>query len=285
MTTRRPSAWSSAERLRRRGLDRIGDAEQPGERARRSPTNITVWPSRRSSSARGAADRRGSTPRARRSAALPSATRRPSTCPSTPLPVTDSKLAHARGSATPASRAPATIAAASGCSLPRSRLAASREQLLLVEPPRRHDRREARLAFGERAGLVDDERVDLLAASRAPRRSATRTPACAPRPIADHDRHRRRETERAGTGDDEHRDGVDQGVGERAARDPRRPRRRRRSARRRAPRPARTTPTRDRRAAGSARGSAAPRRPSGRSARAACRCRRARPASRSCRCR
>ena len=68
-------------------------------------------------------------------------------------------------------RAP-TMAAASGCSLPRSRLAASAEQLvghvaartaLTVGQPR--------LAFGQRAGLVDDERVDLFRGSRAPRRS------------------------------------------------------------------------------------------------------------------
>ena len=42
----------------------------------------------------------------------------------------------------------------------------------------------------------------------------TRTPAVAPRPVPDHDRHRRRQAERAGTGDDEHGDRADQGVGQ-----------------------------------------------------------------------
>ena len=40
------------------------------------------------------------------------------------------------------------------------------------------------------------------------------TPACAPRPDADHDRHRRRQPERAGTGDDQHGDRVDQRIGQ-----------------------------------------------------------------------
>ena len=75
------------------------------------------------------------------------------------------------------------------------------------------------LAFGQRAGLVDDERVDLLEAlqrlgvldQHAGLRAA---------PDADHDRHRRGEPERAGAGDDQHRDGRDQGVGEARLRPP-----------------------------------------------------------------
>ena len=56
---------------------------------------------------------------------MPIATEWPSTLPVTPLPVSDSKLS-AVESARPRSSAPSAIAAASGCSLPRSRLAVSR---------------------------------------------------------------------------------------------------------------------------------------------------------------
>ena len=60
-------------------------------------------------------------------------------------------------------RGRATIAAASGCSLPRSKRRseaqnlrfASRRRLPLSDVP-------ARLALGERAGFVHDERVDLF---------------------------------------------------------------------------------------------------------------------------
>ena len=92
---------------------------------------------------------------------------------------------------------------------------------------RRHerDRDEARLALGQRARLVDDERVDLLERlerlgvldEHARRRAAAG---------ADHDRHRRREAERARAGDDEHRDGVDERVREARLGPERAPRRR-----------------------------------------------------------
>ena len=97
---------------------------------------------------------------------------------------------------------------------------------------------------------------------------------------ADHDRHRRREAERAGARDDQHGDALTSACA---------------SARLRAPqRPAANAATRDRddarheprrdavgEALHRARACAAPRRPSARSARAACRGRRARRASRS----
>src|SRR5437763_980504 len=63
-----------------------------------------------------------------------------------------------------------------------------------------------RLAFGERTGLVDHQRVDLLHAFErlgVPDQHAGLRPA----PNADHDRHRGRKAERARTGDDQHRDG------------------------------------------------------------------------------
>ena len=72
---------------------------------------------------------------------------------------------------------------------------------------------DLRLAFGQRAGLVDDERVDLLHALQRfgvlDQHAGLRAAA-----DADHDRHRRGEAERTGAGDDEHGDGGDQAVGE-----------------------------------------------------------------------
>ena len=82
---------------------------------------------------------------------------------------------------------------------------------------------DARLAFGQRAGLVDDEGVDLLQALQRlgvlDQHARLRAAA-----DADHDRHRRREAERAGAGDDEHGDGGDQAEGEARLRPPDRPR-------------------------------------------------------------
>ena len=122
-------------------------------------------------------------------------------------------------------------------------------------------RHERRLALGQRAGLVDDERVDLLAVASSASAFLNSTPAVAPRPVADHDRHRRREAERARAGDDQHRDRVDERVREPRLRARRAPRRRRSTTAiddhgRHEPRR-----RRGRRAAGSARGCAAPRRP------------------------
>ena len=114
-------------------------------------------------------------------------------------------------------------AAASGCSLPRSRLAASRSS----RP--REARREgstlvsSRLPFGERAGLVDDQRVDLfqsLEGFGVLDQHAGLGAAAG----ADHDRHGRGQAQGAGAGDDQHGDGVDQGVGQarlRAEQEPR----------------------------------------------------------------
>ena len=135
---------------------------------------------------------------------------------------------------------------------------------------------DLRLALGQRARLVDHQRVDLLHPLQRlgvlDQHAGLRAAA-----DADHDRHRRREPERAGAGDDQHADGGDQAEGQARLGSERRPGRKCRDAPRRSP-PARTSRRPDRRAAGSARASAARRRPSARSAPAACRgrpCRRA----------
>ena len=116
----------------------------------------------------------------------------------------------------------ATMAAASGCSLARSTLAASRSISVSSKSGRRHDRDDLRLAFGQRAGLVDHQRVDLLHAlqrfgvldENAGLRAA---------PDADHDRHRRGKAERAGAGDDQNADGGDQPEGDARLRPEHRP--------------------------------------------------------------
>ena len=87
------------------------------------------------------------------------------------------------------------------------------QHLGLRKAGRRHDRSHGGLALGQGAGLVDDERVDLLHVLQrlgvldedAGLRAAS---------DADHDRHRRREAERARAGDDQHRDRGDEAVGE-----------------------------------------------------------------------
>ena len=83
------------------------------------------------------------------------------------------------------------------------------QDFALLEPGRCNNGSDLRLALGQRAGLVDHQRVDLFHAlqrfgvldQHAGLRAA---------PDADHDRHRGGKAERTGTGDDEHRNGGDQ---------------------------------------------------------------------------
>ena len=101
----------------------IGSATPSNPAGRPSiETNIAVCPSRRIFSACSERDEASISNWSRR-ARLPSATCFPFTVPVTPLPVTDSNLA-AFSIVTFLSVAPSTIAAASGCSLPRSSPAA-----------------------------------------------------------------------------------------------------------------------------------------------------------------
>ena len=93
-----------ANRFRRGRFDRVGHADQPRRRPS-TATNITVSPCRRFASARRD---RGRPARRRSSAsicALPTATRRPSTRPLTPLPVTDLKSLHSASSDATVARA------------------------------------------------------------------------------------------------------------------------------------------------------------------------------------
>jgi hypothetical protein len=87
------------------------------------------------------------------------------------------------------------------------------QQLVLGDLSRAHNGDELRLAFGQGAGLVHHQRGDafhpferLGILDQNPGLRAAADP--------DHDRHRGGEAERAGAGDDQHRDGRHQPIGE-----------------------------------------------------------------------
>ena len=108
MTTRMPSSRSACERLGRRRLDRVGDGDDAGGLA------VDRDEDRGRAVARAAPRRCASSgavamPSSARNAALPSATRWPSTMPIAPLPVGESKPV-TWASAMPRSCAAATIA-------------------------------------------------------------------------------------------------------------------------------------------------------------------------------
>ena len=105
------------------------------------------------------------------------------------------------------------MAAASGCSLARSTLPARRSASLSVKPSAGDHGDHLRFAFGQGAGLVDDERVDLF---HPLQRFGVldQDAGVGAAADADHDRHRRREAERARAGDDQHADRGDEAEGE-----------------------------------------------------------------------
>ncbi len=93
------------------------------------------------------------------------------------------------------------------------------EKLLFGVPVDRRHGNQTGTALGQRSRLVDDQRVDLphhldclgVLEQDARRGGLARR---------DHDRHRRRQAQCAGAGDDQDRDGVDQSVGHRRVRSP-----------------------------------------------------------------
>ena len=160
-------------------------------------------------------------PRSASSAALPSATALPSTMPVTPLPVTASKSA-ASASARPRASAPRTIASASGCSEPRSRLAASRSTSASSCPASGSTATSSGLPTVS-VPVLSTISVSTVAKVSSASAFLISTPGLRAAAGRGHDRHRRREPERAGAGDDQHRDRRDQRVGERRRRPPDRP--------------------------------------------------------------
>ena len=108
-----------------------------------------------------------------------------------------------RASATMASRQrmlAALIEAGGECAAPRSSL----------NPACGDDRAERRPAHGQRAGLVDDQACRSCASARSLRHRVNSTPGCRRAAGRDHDRHRRGQSQRARTGDDQHGDRIDQ---------------------------------------------------------------------------
>ena len=92
-----------------------------------------------------------------------------------------------------------------------------RQHLVLREPRLRRYLLHLRLALGQRPGLVDHQRVDLL--HQLERFGVLDEHAfLCPAPDADDDGYRCGEAQRARAGDDEHRDGDDQCIGQRRRR-------------------------------------------------------------------
>ena len=220
MTTRTPSARSASSAAGVEGLIGIGDGDDAGglavdgrRRSRWRRRGACARPSRRARRCRCRA-RAGN-------AALPMVTSLPSTRPTAPLPVGESKSV-AAAKAMPRCSAAATTAAASGCSLARSTLAARRNSSASSKP--------AAGVIAVTAGLPSVS-VPVLSTTRVStfsmRSSASAflisTPASRAAPDADHDRHGRGEPERARAGDDQHGDGGDERVGEARLGPPHRP--------------------------------------------------------------
>ncbi len=201
MTMRSPARLSAV--IASGAVSRTGSATAMTSDALPSTArNTAVAPSCRSRSAIGSSSG-AATPSSARNFALPSATRWRSIMPTTPFPVGESKP-RTSGSSMPRSAAAATMAL-------RDRVLAAAldgggetQDVLLVEAMGRRHCDDPGPALGERARLVDHQRVDLFqlfsAAASFIEHALLRAAA-----DADHDRHRRGEAERAGAGDDQHR--------------------------------------------------------------------------------
>ena len=127
-----------------------------------------------------------------------------------PLPGVDRKSAIGNG-AMPSAFAAAAIAVARGCPDPCSRLAATRSTSARVAPPYAITSVDRGTAFGQRAGLVDDQRLQPPRLLQR-RRVADDDAGLRAAPGADHDRGRRGEAQRARAGDDQHGHGAHQGL-------------------------------------------------------------------------
>ena len=162
---------------------------------------------------------------------MPSTTRLPSTMPIAPLPAGESKPRTGNGSM-PRSFAAANDGARPADARSRASTLAANVRISVSEKPSAGTIAVTfGLAFGERAGLVDDQRIDALHALErfgiADQHAGLRAA-----PDADHDRHRCRKPERAGAGDDQNADGRDQRISEARLRAERRPGRERDQRRR-----------------------------------------------------
>ena len=148
-------------------------------------------------------------------AKLPTWTSWPPTLPTTPEPVTASK-ACAASISRPFAKASATMAAATGCSLERSRLAARRRTSASEKVPVAR----TSVTFGlpsVNVPVLSMTRVSTRASSSSASARRTSTP-CRHHAGRNHHRDRRRKSERARARDNEHRDGRHDCIGERGFR-------------------------------------------------------------------
>ena len=142
--------------------------------------NKTVALSRRSASARDSRSALG-TPPSLRSVALPTATARPSIVPVTPLPVTEANPLTSF-SAMPRFLAEVMIAAASGCSLARSRLAPSASTVASSKPPA-GTTATTRGFPSVKVPVLSATSVSIFSSRSSASASLISTPAVAPLPI------------------------------------------------------------------------------------------------------
>ena len=220
MTMRKPSPCSAVERRRRRRLHRVGDGDEPGDRAVHHDEHHRLAPVAPGVAPRAPAARRGrGRPASRRCRAPPPGRRRR---PSRPC------------RSPPRSRAPSASASPRASAPAHDRLG---QRMLRAALEARGQPQHLRLVVPRLAAAPRRARACPRSACRSCRRSACRpcakvssasasrisTPGLRAAPGRRHDRHRRRQPQRAGAGDDQHRDRRDQRIGERRRRPPDRP--------------------------------------------------------------
>ena len=210
MTTSSPSRWSSATASTEPGLERVGDGDDgrpAARRGRRRPASCRPRPARRR--------RPAATP-----TSIPAASRKPGATDQDRRPVDGRPDARHRRS--PRRRSPRAGRGRASRS-PRARWRRRADARSRARRPRRArgarssagapaartTSRDPRLALGERAGLVEHDRPD-RAEPLERLGVAEQDAGLGALARADHDRGRRGEPERAGAGDDQDGDGVEQ---------------------------------------------------------------------------
>ena len=170
IATSSPGALQLRDSRRRVGADGVGDGDAGRAAGRRRATSIGGLASRaRRSRAARAAPR--SMPSARQEPALPTTSPRPSTDAAwTPRPAIASNSVACGAVECPRVAASADDGRAERVLASRARRPRPGQQLVLGHAGGGDDSRDARPPERERAGLVEDDRVDALRASRAPRR-------------------------------------------------------------------------------------------------------------------
>ena len=177
----KPQPVQRLERRRRRLLHRVGDADEPRHRPVHHHEHHRLAPVAPRVRRRRPVARQPEVRQQRRIAERHRPALHHALHPLAGHRLEVARLGRARR---PRASAPRTIASASGCSEPRSRLAASRSTSASSLPRLRQHRHQRGLAHGQRAGLVHDQRVDPREASPAPRRRGSAPRPARPRPVA-----------------------------------------------------------------------------------------------------